>query len=227
MPDANGQPSAGSLRVGSRIANSRGVLGTLGCFALSLEDRRPLLLTSEHVLFGGGGREGEPVWMAEAESRQRAGTTRHGRRGLVRYGGHEVHLDCASAELDPDIARTLDLQPEPAGDMVEREQPVQTVGHTTGAVRGTVFESDYQGVARIAGRDFQTRGQILVRPEKPGMAFNAAGDSGAALRTADGKIVGIVWGATPAGEGLACPIAPVLWVLHLELARPVANGVNR
>ena len=113
MPDALDLPSAGSLRVGTRIANSRGVHGTLGCFALSLEDRRPLLLTSEHVLFGAGARESEPVWLADSNPRRRAGRTRHGRRALLRHGEREIHVDCASAELDAAIADSMHLRAEP------------------------------------------------------------------------------------------------------------------
>jgi hypothetical protein len=226
MPDALDLPSAGSLRAGTRIANARGVFGTLGCFALSLEDRRPLLLTSGHVLFGAGAREGEPVWLADSDPRRRAAHTRHGRRGLVRHASVEIHLDCATAELDTAIFDTSRFQPELPGPGVELNQRVQMVGATSGPAHGTVSSTDYQGVARIAGRDFPTRGQILVQPERAGRSFTNDGDSGAALRDSDGHVIGLVWGATPNGEGLACPIAPVLWVLHVELARPVAAGAN-
>lgn len=226
MPDALDLPSAGSLRIGARIANARGVHGTLGCFALSLEDRRPMLLTSQHVLFGAGGREGELVWLADPRPRKCAGRTRHGRHGLVKHDGREIHLDCATAELDPAIADPASFRPEPPGDDVKHNQLVRMLGATSGATQGTVSDVNYQGVARIAGRDFPTRGQILVKPERPGQAFTSDGDSGAALRDADGKVVGMLWGATPSGEGLACPIAPVLWLLHVELAKPVTTGVN-
>jgi hypothetical protein len=76
----------------------------------------------------------------------------------------------------------------------------------------------------IGGRTVNTCGQILVRSEDPSQPFNIAGDSGAALRSADGKVIGLVWGLSAQGDALACPIAPVLWVLHVQLARAIAPG---
>jgi hypothetical protein len=39
------------------------------------------------------------------------------------------------------------------------------------------------------------------------------------LRDQDGAAVGLVWGATPAGETIASPLGPVLDVLGIDLVR--------
>lgn len=217
MQTAWRSPPAGDLHAGARIANARGAVGTLGCFALTLDDRRPVLLTSEHVLFASGARVGDPVYTI-GQKPHRVAIARHGRRGLVVHGGRQVHVDCASADLAPDLAESLRLTPCSPGAPVRHDAPVSMLVGSEAAA-GTVVDTEYQGRARIAGRDFPTSGQILVRPRQRGEAFSKPGDSGAALRDADGAIVGIVWGATPLGEALACPIAPILWLLHLDLAR--------
>ena len=207
----------GRIRAGARIANARGIAGVCGCFAVSLDDGRPMLLSCEHVLFGGGAKPGAPVLALEEESK-RIGHTRHGRRGLIDHEHRKVHVDCASAELAPAVADSLHLARCAPARVPEREAWVtmQIDGDVT---QGIVADTEYQGPARIAGRDFATSGQILVKSQHSGVAFGQRGDSGAALRDADGAVVGLVWGATPTGEALACPIAPVLWLLHVELAR--------
>jgi endonuclease G, mitochondrial len=206
------------LVVGARIANARGTPGTLGCFALTLDDRRPVLLTSEHVLFGAGGREREPVCVLDGAVR--VGSTRHGRRGLVRHASDDVYVDCATAELDREDAGSF--APDVPGDPVAAGDAVHKIGATTGTTRGRVAHANYSETLSLAGRSVHVRGQILVRPDDPAKPFNIAGDSGAALRGADGKVVGLVWGVSAQGGALACPIAPVLWVLHVQLARATA-----
>ena len=73
--------------------------------------------------------------------------------------------------------------------------------------------------ARVNGREQDAPGQILIRGLEPGERFSAEGDSGAALCDAHGAVVGLLWGVTPRGDALVCPIAPVLYLLQLSLAR--------
>ena len=105
--------AAKGLFVGARIANARGTPGTLGCFALTLDDRKPVLLTSEHVLFGAGGREQEPVSLVNGAP-TRVARARHGRRGVVRHASNDVYVDCATAELDA-VDAGWSFEPEAAG----------------------------------------------------------------------------------------------------------------
>jgi hypothetical protein len=65
-----------------------------------------------------------------------------------------------------------------------------------------------------------------VRPRAPGDTFTAAADSGAALRDEAGAVIGLLWGADARGYGLACPIAPVLRLLHVRLAGVEFTGAQ-
>jgi len=228
MPDAFDLPSAGSLRVGARIANARGVPGTLGCFALSLDDRRPLLLTSQHVLFGAGAREQEPVWALPdpggATPDRPIGRTRHGRRALLRHADCDVHVDCATADLDARQAVACRLTPVRAGDLPEPGDAVHKLNGVNDATHGTVLATNHSEQVVIEGRSFEVRGQILVRARETAQPFSKPGDSGAALCDEDGAVVGLLWGTSARGDALACPIEPVLWVLHVELARVTENA---
>jgi hypothetical protein len=220
------------LRPGARIANARGIPGTLGCFALTLDDRRLVFLTSHHVLFGGGAGEQEPVSITvqgERRSSYRIGRSRHGRCGTVSHCGMSVHVDCATAELE--------LRTAPEGCRVVEESASQTaalsagdrvtkIGAATATTHGIVLDTDFADHALVNGRRHETRGQILVRPLRPGETFTANGDSGAVLRNHDGVVVGLLWGADARGYGLACPIAPVLRILHVCLARLESTGVS-
>ncbi len=215
--------SAVLLRAGARIANARGIPGTLGCFALTLDEEKPVMLTSEHVLFGAGAREQEPVWLPEVEP-IRVARTRHGRRGTVRHASNDVYVDCATAELE--LANDSRFIPESAAPAVSAGDTVHKVGASTGTTRGTISDAYYSETVSIGGRNVRTSGQILVRSENPAQPFNAAGDSGAALRNEDGAVVGLLWGVSASGDALACPIAPVLWLLNIRLARIVSSGPN-
>lgn len=221
-----------SLRVGARIANARGIPGTLGCLALTLDDRRLVFLTSHHVLFGAGAREQEPVWIAAENAQQsfrRAARSRHGRRGTVNHAGVEVYVDCATAELDEQsVPSGWRVTETAAGDVAALKpgDPVTKTGAATGTTHGIVENIQFCEKALIEGHSQQAQGQILVRPLTPGNAFTAEGDSGAALRNEDGAVVGLVWGVSASGDALACPIAPVLWLLNIRLARVVSSGAN-
>jgi hypothetical protein len=217
--------AAGRPLVGTRIANAHGTPGTLGCFGLTLDDRQPVMLTSHHVLFGAGGLEQEPVWLVEGASATPLGRTRHGRRGAVRHGGADVHVDCATAGLEG-VMPGMTLVPETAGRVSAVGAIVHKVGAATGATRGIVSDTNYSETVSIEGRKVSTHGQILVRAEDPAAPFSAVGDSGAALRNADGEVVGLLWGRSARGDALACPIEPVLWVLHVQLARVLESGAR-
>ena len=144
----SGSPD-GELRAGVQIANARGIPGTLGCLALTLDDRRLVFLTSHHVLFGAGAREQEPIWIAATQwhqSFQRAARSRHGRWGAVNYGGMSVHVDCATAELDeqilpPDVRivedAASDTPPLAPGDRVMK------TGAGTGTTHGVVVDTNF------------------------------------------------------------------------------------
>jgi hypothetical protein len=232
------RPTAGSpdsgLWAGARIANARGIPGTLGCLALTLGDRRLVLVTTHHVLFGAGAVEHDPVWLVgrtdDEDPFRCVGRSLYGRLGTVRHGDSDVHVDCAAAALEersvvPPGWRAVDDTTSDITLLAPGDRVTKT-GAATGTTHGVVVDTDFSESARVDGRRHQAPGQILVRPLTRGDAFTADGDSGAVLRNQRGAVVGLLWGADARAYGLACPIEPVLRVLHLRLARLVPTGVS-
>ncbi len=223
------QPADTVLRSGARITNARGIPGTLGCLAVTLNDRRLVLLSSHHVLFGDNAAEQQPVRLAGDKTSTLVARSRHGKWGDLRYGDADVHVDCATAELVE--------QAPPKGWHVQDDQPgddvaiiagkrVSKLGAGTGLTHGVIADPNYTERARVDGRVRSTRGQILVEPLEPGERFTGVGDSGAALCDESGAVLGLLWGADARGYGLVCPIAPVLHVLHIRLVRFVKEGTS-
>lgn len=207
-------PRSLMLACGAAIISARGIPGTLGFFAVTRHDRRLVMVTSHHVFFGAGAGEGEAVWSAF----DRVGSVAYGRAGIVRSGDTDIWIDCAAAYVDPPVHASpgeethsvAEPSPALAGMRVTKR------GAATGTTRGVVADIHYTDVITAGVRKIATPEQILVRPigrER----FCAEGDSGAALRDERGTIVGLIWGCTPRGEGVACPIAPVLRVLNIDV----------
>jgi hypothetical protein len=198
---------------GACIANALGVPGTLGFLALTRHDRRFVIVTSHHVLFGSGAREHDPVWLV-GETTTSIGKTAYGRVGCTRFDAADVFVDCAVALLDDAITSSS----------VVRDETVATTSvgatvHKTGAVTartdGIVIDTNYCERAIVDGVSQRAPRQILVRSRNGG-AFSTDGDSGAALRNESGDLVGLLWGVTPRGDGVVCPIAPALYVLNVS-----------
>lgn len=206
--EATGAGLPPRVRPGASLANGRGVPGTLGAFAVRWSDGAPVLLTNHHVLFGGGTAAGEPVWLTP--SLRRVGSSLYGKLGSVTHDGRAHHVDCAVASIDAELGDwRIDEQPLPGvrpGEAVRLDRKGRSVHGIVVDVR------DFNGAPR----------QILVRSLAAGEPFSAEGDSGALLRNEGGTAVGLVWGATPAGETIASPLGPVLDVLGIRLLRPRA-----
>jgi endonuclease G len=222
------RPTAGASLAapasGARIANSRGVPGTLGCLAVTLHDGRPVLLTNHHVLFGGGAPESEPVWLVDgveaAPSFRELGCSLYGKRGVVAFGGVRHHVDCAVGSIDGagGLGRRSRLRPEQVTEAAAPGDRVTKTGGATGTTAGIVVDVAYPDMAFVEGRAQQAPQQILVRPAGEG-PFSADGDSGAILRNGSGGAVGLVWGMNHRGESVACHIGPVLEVLNIRAVR--------
>lgn len=195
---------------GAAIANSLGVPGTLGTLARTRHDGRPVLLSTWHVLFGEGADEQTDVWLVEAGRRsQRIGRTLYGKAGAIAFEGAETYVDCAVASWEGEGDGTIaGYDRACVGDRVTKH------GAATGITHGMVVRVDYDDVAG--------KRQLLVRSLDETRPFSAAGDSGALLVNDAGNAVGLLWGATRSGEGVACPIAPVLHAMNIDLAAGVA-----
>ena len=193
---------------GARISSSTGVTGTLGCLAHTLHDAQPVLLSTWHVLFGNGAREGDAVWLVNESNGERTyaplGRSLYGKLGMVRVDGEEHYIDCAVSSFlgDADAASPIGTDIPRIGDRVTK------TGAATGTTTGIVIDVNYSERAM---------GQILIKPVDD-LAFAADGDSGSLVITDSKKVVGLLWGTNTRGEGVACPIAPVLYAMNITLA---------
>lgn len=230
---------------GAAIASSCGTTGTLGTLARTRHDGRTVLLSSWHVLFGGGTDIDSDVWLVEGGRRSaRLGRTLFGKAGAVAFDGTETWIDCAVASCD-DLAETDSDDPmhveagEPAPESRHIPRPPQPArrspavrghdvarpgdrvtkrGAATGRTTGIVVRVDYDDVAWIDGRPRPAARQLLIRSLDDDRPFSAAGDSGALLVNEAGNAVGLLWGATRSGDGVACPIAPVLYAMNIAFS---------
>ena len=232
-PPVSGATSIPVPQAGARIANSRGVPGTLGCIVRSLLDGRPLLLSNWHVLFGKGARKNDTVWLVEESCGVRRfvgiGNTLYGHIGAVHFGGEEHYVDCAVAScsnqelLDECFApRKSTPQKREGLPALSREAAFQTsclvkkTGAATGTTIGAIVDVNYSTTSGSGGGPC-IRQQLLIRPAEGHPVFSAEGDSGALVTDRHNRAVGLLWGSTSRGEGIACHIAPVLHVLNLAL----------
>ena len=214
------------VRPGARIANARGISGTLGFLALTLHDRRLVMVTSHHVLFGARGVEGDPVWLLAGDDVSRArviARAAFGKFGGVRHEGRDTFVDAAVARVDVSddelVGWRIDEDPAAATERPGPGEQVSKIGASTGWTHGVVVDADYSERARFDGVHRDAPGQILIRSAASGSPFSADGDSGAAVRNERGEIVAMLWGLTERGESVACPISPVLYVLNARVAR--------
>lgn len=219
--------------VGIKIANSRGVPGTLGCIVRSLPDNRSLLLSNWHVLFGKGARKNDPLWLVE-ESRggrrfREVGKILYGYMGMVWFGSEEHYVDCAVAswfgpaeQLEHSARSELTVQP---GCFVKK------TGAATGTTTGVVVDVAYSpncangGLRSLTPKAVQRqaagiRRQLLIHPTHCCPVFSAGGDSGALVTDTEDRAVGLLWGSTSRGEGIACHIGPILHSLNIALHLP-------
>jgi hypothetical protein len=95
-------------------------------------------------------------------------------------------------------------------------------GAATGTTTGIIVDSFYCGStdagvsANGSVRDPAPR-QLLIRSTDPQRPFAEEGDSGALIVNEDNAAVGLLWGTTVVAESVACPIAPVLHALNIQL----------
>jgi hypothetical protein len=219
--------TAATLEVGAgdRLANSRGVPGTLGGVAVT-RGGQSVFLSAHHVLFGLGGAEGESVWSveeAQGEPRFRLlGQLLRGYWGVVRHAGREVFVDCAIGLVGEDVAPRSEAHADGIA-APHAGARVSKVGSATRVTEGIVVDVSYPDVAHCWGRAHQAPAQILVQglssDGSPG-PFSAEGDSGSLLINAENRAIGLLWGVTQRGEGVASPIAAVLEQLEIELWQP-------
>ncbi len=204
---------------GAGIVNAKGVTGTLGCLAYTLHDGCPVLLSTWHVLFGEAAREDSAVWWVkestDGSGLSGIGRTLYGKLGTVEFAGEDYYVDCAVASFHKSTTTSksptliTDYGTAQVGDVVRKS------GAATGTTRGTIIDVTYSDPAVTKGR--RTPRQLLVKSLHEEKVFSAEGDSGAIVVDAANKAVGLLWGTNISGQGIACPIAPVLYAMNITL----------
>lgn len=210
---------------GAGIVNSKGVPGTLGCIAYTLHTGEPVLLSTWHVLFGRDANEAGAVWLDSGNGHGLSGIgkTLYGKIGTVQFSGQDYYLDCAIASLTetPTVLASQTRTTFPTlitrhGD-AQVDDAVTKAGAATGVTRGTIADVNYSESVIPRGQRQHTPGQLLLKSLDQNKVFSAEGDSGAVVVDAANKAIGLLWGTNVRGEGVACPIAPVLYAMNITL----------
>lgn len=212
-----------------RIASAQGVPGTASALVRDAHGVR-LLLANHHVVFGGGAVSGDRVWALPPDWDDGSdgdavclGRARCGQIGRVTFVGETYFVDCAVVELANDTCFPSWLELLMANawpSEIATPEPGMRVfkhGATSGTTEGVLVDVSYPDHPFVEGRSWTAPGQLLVDSRDPGLNFSAPGDSGAALLDEHGRILGLLWGSNASGQGVACPIAPVLDYLAVTL----------
>jgi Trypsin-like peptidase domain len=224
--------NSGTRRVpcsGARIANSRGVPGTMCCVAVTCRGRQRVLLTNYHVLYGRGAAEREAIWSIDQSMPENGappefnlvGRTVRGKFGIIRYEDAEFHVDCAigsleSARTPPRIWPFASRMQVRSPDGVVPGERVATITNE-GRREGIVIDAAYPDVVEVRGQLQSAPRQILIKPlDGDGASFAGEGDSGAVLLDTQGRFVGLLWGVNRRGESVACHAGPVLRALDIR-----------
>lgn len=211
-----------------KIANARGIPGTLGCIARSLGplgDPRTVLLTTWHTLFAGSASWQDPIWLVVETPTSRRyhqlGRTLLGKIGTVRFEDEDYFVDCGVGSCTG-LSRMAGasvlsgLRALAGTDRARVGSVVTKLGAATGTTHGVIVDTAYCASASIAGRSQPAPRQLLVRSTDAARPFSDAGDSGALLVDAAGQAIGLLWGRTASGDSVGCPIGPVLHALNIR-----------
>lgn len=216
-----------------RLVNSRGVPGTAGPLVRDAHGR--FLLCNHHVIFGCGAAVGDCVWALAGDdlggsSAVLVGHARRSQFGRVSYRGELVFVDCALVEIVAAEDLPVWLRSAVAGSAIPAGVGRAATGHlvckhgaATGITEGRIADAAYADLQQLDDRTAPAPLQLLVDSVDEQLNFSAPGDSGAALLDDAGRVVGLLWGCNFRGQGIACPIEPVLAALGVLLEATEAS----
>lgn len=210
------------LLTGSLLVNSGGMPGTLGGIFFAHGFNAPVFLTNYHVLFGNRAGTGEDVWLVAengtAPDLLPLGKSIDGKIGIVQWNDQPVFIDCAFGRLQDKIkiSRSTRASIIRASAEAVLGESVTKTGGATQNTSGVIINTHHHDVCRVGNTIYQACNQILIQP-LPGEKFSGKGDSGALIRNSRNEMVGLLWGVTAKGEGIACPARPVIRELGIRL----------
>ena len=211
-----------------RIENARGVPGTAGAV---VRDTHGIdyLLSTHHVVFGLGAQPGDAVWAVPTfdvhgpRDRVLVGRAASGKIGPTLCGDQTHFIDCALVRLEDQVAFPPWLKATLAGPWpTTTTTPLATLevlkhGPITGTTMGAIGDAAYPDSTAVDGETIRAPNQVLIRSNDSNLNFAAPGDSGAAIVDHRHQMVGVLWGCNDTGDGIACPIDPVLSALDVSL----------
>jgi hypothetical protein len=140
---------------------------------------------------------------------------------LVVSDGHRYFVDCAVVRVDADLSWDARVAGRRITGVVcaYRGMRVWKLGACSGETSGIVVDDRHEESAHVGMGYEVVPNQLLIQsiPAAGRNRFSDGGDSGAILLDEEARAVGLLWGASPSGYALACPIGPVLEALGIDL----------
>jgi hypothetical protein len=218
------RPLVGGAQITNRIIGAMTggrpadiIRGTLGCVAIDNLDKKAVLVSTQHVLYANGGRDGDKIFqpapigvdIVPPASLPFRPSDEFDKIAFARRGVMTDKVDAAIAALDVssccrccglrysnEIVGLRDGGQPPRTTLVGDAtavagMPVFKVGHRTMRSAGVVLDANF-GPFTIGGTH-TFAGQIAIESTTPADAFSDQGDSGAAIVSNDNKIVGLLF----------------------------------
>jgi hypothetical protein len=203
-------PAAPEASAPFAVINEEGRFATAGATVVDC-DGRVCILTVAHLHARG---DVAFTYASGGISQRRAelGSWRRPRLGRL-DDSLDVFVDCALVAVEH--------WPEPRPCLVgpfgsaRVDDAVYKHGIGTGLTWGVVTESNDACWCVVGGKRHRISGHMLIRALDRGENFCAPADSGGLIRDQRGRAVGLLWGCTASGDGLATPIAAVFRALGL------------
>jgi hypothetical protein len=196
-------------------------LGSTGAIVFDASTRQPMLLGSQHVLFEprSDGRVWQPApcGIAACECNVVARLSRW-RRSIVAWREGWYYIDAAVAGLESGVEWVATA---PGVASAEKGMTVRKAGAATGSTCGWIFDEHHVERIRFGSFELEVPNQLRIQPFSPNLRFAAEGDSGALVCDEKGRAVALLWGVDDWGQGIACPIGPVMQELEIEFAEVV------
>ncbi|MEM9460706.1 MAG: trypsin-like peptidase domain-containing protein [Myxococcota bacterium] len=203
--------------------------GTLGCVVRRRGDPDSLyVLSNSHVLADSGRADiGDPIFQPGPADKPPSPQTRLGKLAdFVEFQyssqGYPNLVDAAIARVRPDQVRSAirltGLIPSGivAASRIKERDRVLRVGRTTNNVFGTVKKTRVKIAKKLPRPGSRYRSRVGFREQVECAMPAADGDSGAAVLSRSGKLMGLHFMGS-ASHSLFCPISFVFEALGLEL----------
>lgn len=210
--DGKYRPLQGGIQI--QVGNS---YGTLGCLVRDLKTQNLCALSNQHVMGGGDSRVAQPKTDPVCDqigNTVRSVISEKVDGAFCSLGAHGASGISSIVEIG-EVTGVYNVQ------VSDLPYAVRKRGRTTGLRNGHITAIYFQG-RRSDGWNFLD--QQYIKTDDNSLNFSEPGDSGSAVVDLQGRVVGLLWGAsTP--NGCSSPIAAVQSELNIEVATGVKAAV--